>query len=85
MDKAACYAGDEELVLDPEFNDMVEFLLSILEHRVELLGLGDGTREPVKNETRISLKTKRRVRKRAIAARFREVKMSTACRNNDPT
>lgn len=58
VDEAARYAGDEQLILDPEFNDMIEFLLSIREHRVKLLGLGDGTREPVKDETRVSLKRK---------------------------
>jgi len=69
VDEAARYAGDEELILDLEFDDVVEFLLSVREHRVELLGLGDRTREPIKDETTIGLKRKRRVRKRAIAAR----------------
>ena len=58
VDEAARYAGDEELVLDLELDDVVEFLLSVREHRVELLSLGDGTREPVKDETTIGLKKK---------------------------
>jgi hypothetical protein len=51
VDKAARYAGDEELVLDLELDNVVEILLSVREHRVELFGLGDGTRKPVKNKT----------------------------------
>ena len=52
VDEAARYAGDEELVLDPEFDNVVEFLLSVRQHRVQLLGLRNGTREPVQNKTR---------------------------------
>ena len=55
VDEAARYAGDEKLVLDPEFDNVVEFLLSVREHRVELLGLRNGTREPVQDKTREAL------------------------------
>ena len=65
VDEAARYAGDEKLVLDPEFDNVVEFLLPVRKHRVELLGLGDGTREPVEDKTREALK-KKRVRKRVF-------------------
>jgi hypothetical protein len=51
VDEAARYAGDEELVLDLELNNVVECLLSVRKHRVEPLGLGDSTRESVKDKT----------------------------------
>jgi hypothetical protein len=50
VDEAAGDAGNEELVLDLELDDVVEFLLTVCEHRVELLGLGDGAREAIKDE-----------------------------------
>lgn len=56
MDEAARDTGDEKLILDPELDNVVEFLLSVRKHRVELLSLGDGTREPVKDEATKELK-----------------------------
>lgn len=65
VDEAARYAGDEKLVLDLELNNMVKCLLSVRKHRVELLSLRDGTREPVKDK---ATKYKTRVRKRVSFA-----------------
>lgn len=56
VDEAARDTGDEKLILDPELDNVVEFLLSVRKHRVELLSLGDGTREPVKDEATKELK-----------------------------
>lgn len=47
--------GDEQAVVDAELNGVLERLLTGLEHGVEALGLGDGTREAVKDEARLAL------------------------------
>jgi len=84
VDEATRYAGDEELVLDLEFDDVVEFLLPVREHRVEPLGLGNGTRESIKDETTIEYKTvSGEVFWLWHFSRSREPKVSTP-RRNDP-
>jgi hypothetical protein len=50
VDEAPCDARDEELIRDDEFYDRVERLSARCEHRVELLGLWDCTRETVEYE-----------------------------------
>ena len=50
VDEAAGDTRDEELVGDDELDDVVERLLALREHRVELLGLPDCAREAVEDE-----------------------------------
>lgn len=51
VDEAASDARDEEVVVDEQLDGMLELLVLLLEHGVELLGLGDGTGEAVEDES----------------------------------
>lgn len=62
VNETARDARDEELVIDLELHDIVQFLVAALEHRIELLRLGNRAREPVKHEAR-----RKRVRTRTTA------------------
>lgn len=55
MDQAPGNSRDEELVNDGQLDDAVQFLLARLEHGIEFLGLRDGTRETIQDES-VSLK-----------------------------
>lgn len=50
MHETAGDAGDEQLVGDLELDGVLERLLLEVKHAVELLGLGNGARESVKDE-----------------------------------
>ena len=51
MDESAGNTGNEQSIVDLQFNGVVELLLAVVQHVVQTLGLGHGTRETVKNET----------------------------------
>lgn len=51
MDQSAGNTGDEESVIDLQFNGMLELLTARGKHVVEALGLGHGTGETVKDES----------------------------------
>jgi hypothetical protein len=55
VDETAGDTGDEQVVVDAELNGVLERLLAGLEHGVEALSLGDGTREAVEDEARLAL------------------------------
>lgn len=54
MDETAGDAADEEVVGDEELDRVVEVLLLGLEHRVELLSLGNGAGEAIEDEPALS-------------------------------
>ena len=54
-------ARDEQLVVDVELHDRVKFLITVLEHPVELFGLRYRTWESVKNEP-VEIKALRQLR-----------------------
>lgn len=47
MDETTGDAGDEEAVVDLEFDGVLKFLVGGFEHLVETFGLGDGSWETV--------------------------------------
>jgi hypothetical protein len=51
VDQSSGDAADEEVVVDEELNRVVELLVLLLEHGVELLSLGNGAGEAVKDES----------------------------------
>lgn len=55
MNETAGDTGNEELVVDAKLNGVLERLLACLEHVVEALGLGNGTREAVEDEAGLAL------------------------------
>lgn len=50
VDEAACYAGDEEAVVDLEFHGMLQLLAFGCEHLVEFFGLGHCAGKAVEDE-----------------------------------
>ena len=57
MDQTTSDTRDQERVGDLELDSVVDRLLALVEHRVELLGLGHGTGEAVKDEAKCELNT----------------------------
>lgn len=51
VDETALDTGNKALIRDLKLNNVLEGGLTLRQHLVEGLGLGDGTRETVKNET----------------------------------
>lgn len=51
VDQTACNSCDKELVVDVQFNGVLERLFHRLKHRVEALGLGNSAREAVEDES----------------------------------
>lgn len=50
MDQSASDARNEELVLNLQFDNMVQLFFSVLEHRVELFRLRNSSRESIQDE-----------------------------------
>ena len=55
VDETASYAGDEELVINLQLDNGVEFFLALFEHTVKLLRLGHRTRETIEYKTGVVL------------------------------
>ena len=51
VDQTPGNTRDEKLVDDRQLDDVVQFLLAILEHGIELFSLGNGTWETVQHES----------------------------------
>ncbi len=51
MDQASGDSGDEQRVVDLHLNDVIELLLPCGQHVIELLRLGNRSRESVENES----------------------------------
>lgn len=51
VDQAASDTGDKQVVIDDEFNDRVQRLLSLFKHVVQLFSLRNSAGETVKNES----------------------------------
>lgn len=52
MDQTTGDTADEEVVVDQELYGVLDLLVLLLEHSVELLGLGNSSRETVEDESR---------------------------------
>lgn len=51
VDQSTGNSGNEQVVVDEELDGVFERLLALLEHLIELLSLGNVTRETVEDET----------------------------------
>jgi len=53
MDQAARNSRDEEAIVDLQLNRVLQLLVFCRKHIVKTLGLGYGSREPIKDEARL--------------------------------
>ena len=52
MNQPTCNARNEEVVVNEELHNRVELFATPVEHSVEFLGLGHGTRETIQHEAK---------------------------------